>query len=84
MASHTLILTWPDGDGTRVLKAMQEHYGQVEDPEGSGIYRDMTVGETLARYDQSARESMTNIVLKYEQQVAAAAAIEGVEPVPIT
>ena len=84
MATHTLTLTWLDGDGTRIYNALKDHYGQIEDPEGSGIYRDMTVGETLDHYDSSARKSLSDLVYKFERQEVATVAVEDVDRVPIT
>jgi hypothetical protein len=84
MATHTLTVVYPDGDGPRIITALKSHYGQIEDPEDSGIFRDMTTGESLDRFDASIRQALRHIVLKEERQAAVAAASAAIEEVPIT
>jgi len=81
MATRNVTITYPDGDGPRVLAALKAHYGQILD---NGVMRDRTNAEALAAFDASVKLSLRHIVQKYERETAAKAASDAIQEVNVS
>lgn len=78
MASKNFTVTYPDGDEARIRQALKTHYGQIEDPVGSGTFRDRTGPEAWAAFEDSCKRSLRHIVRNVEKEAAKAVAEAGV------
>lgn len=70
MANINLSITIPDAHVPRVLAGLRGHWGPVEDPVGSGVFRERTQAELVALLRQLVRDSVRNIVTNQEAQAA--------------
>lgn len=81
MATRTLTITYSDANAPRFNQALKAHYGQIEDPVGSGIYRDRTTAEAWAEFERGCKSALKDIVRRVERDAAVAqAAASVVEP----
>lgn len=71
MATFNLAITYPDGEGPRILTALKAHYNNP----------DMTNAEAIEAFRQSVRNSLRDIVFRQEQDAARVAADASVTPV---
>ena len=78
MASKNITVTYPDGDEARFRSALKQHYGQIEDPAGSGIMRDRTGPEAWDAFAESCKMSLRHLVRRVEKDNAAKAAADAV------
>ena len=78
MATINLNLTVPDAQVPRVVAALSRKFGQIDDPPGSGIFRDRTNAELLALLREDIRLTVINLVKRYEQDAAIVTARTGV------
>jgi hypothetical protein len=83
MASKNVTITYPDGDQSRINQALKAHYGQVEDPPGSGTFRDRTNAEAWNEFESSCKRSLRHLVRNVEKEAARAAAEAGVADVGV-
>jgi hypothetical protein len=70
MATINLNLTVPDAQVPRVVAALSKKFGQIDDPLGSGIFRDRTNAELLALLREDVRQTIISAVKRFEQQTA--------------
>lgn len=74
MATKNITVTYPDGDEARMRKALKAHYGEIEDPTGSGSYRERTGPEAWAAFEASCKKSLRHLARKAERDAAVKAA----------
>ncbi len=84
MATRNIAVTYPDGAAAKIIAALKWHYGQGEDPPGSGTMRARTNAEALGAFDAGVRNALKDIVLRYDRQVARDAADATVVETPVT
>lgn len=70
MAQITLTITIPDEHEVQQGCGLRAHWGQVEDPPGSGIFRDLTKTEIRDKLQILTRATIRNIVTNQESQAA--------------
>jgi hypothetical protein len=63
VAQISLTITIPDEHLPRVLAGLRLHYGKVQDPPGSGTFRDLTQAELRDRLQVLMRDSVRNMVI---------------------
>lgn len=71
----------PDAQMPRVQAALHSHFGQVDD--GNGGLRDMTSAEITERFRKLVINTMKNIVVNHETQIAMDAVRESIEAVTV-
>lgn len=84
MATKNITIIYPDGDEARFRQALKAHYGRIEDPPGSGTFRDRTGPEAWNAFELSCKKSLRHIVRNVEREAAKAAAEAGVTDPDIT
>lgn len=84
MATLNLAINIPDDQVTRMRTALRTHWGQVEDPPGSGTMRDLTNAELTEKLRTSLVSSIKDIVRRVEADAAKAAAEAGVAHIDAT
>ena len=67
MSDFTLNITIPDDKVTVMVAAMNWQYGQIEDPPGSGTYRDRTAGELKVFINAQTIQALKDIFTRYER-----------------
>lgn len=70
MATLNFSITIPDASLPRIIAGLRLHYGQVEDPAGSGTFRDLTQAEIVAKLRQLMVDSIRNMVVNQEVYAA--------------
>lgn len=75
MATQNIPITYPDGQGPRIMAALKA---------ASGGGAEMTNAQALAWLALGVRTRVRDIVLAYEREQAVAAASAGVTPVDVT
>lgn len=70
MAILNLSITIPDAHVPRVIAGLRGHWGKVEDPAGSGVFRERTQAELVALLRQLVRDTVGNIVTNQEASAA--------------
>lgn len=83
MATKNITITFPDGDEARMRQVLKAHYGQIEDPPDSGIYRDRTGPEAWAAFEASCRRSLRHLARNVERAAAVKAAEDALKDVEI-
>lgn len=78
MASFNLLITYPDGEGPRIVAALRKRYTELQ-PDGSVTVP--TQGQVIELFRQSVLGSLRDIVLSTERDSAVQAAVAGVVPV---
>lgn len=84
MAVKNITVTYPDGDEARFRNALRAHYGEIEDPVGSGTMRPRTGPEAWAAFEASCKKSLRHIIRNAEKEAAKAAAEAAVVDANIT
>lgn len=84
MAQLTFTITVPDVAVPRIMSALRSHFGQVQDPPDSGIFRDMTDVELRERFRALVRDTLKNMVLNQEIHEATQTVRADVTALPIT
>jgi hypothetical protein len=84
MAVINLAVTIPDNQVARMQAALQTWWGLVEDPPGSGQFRDLTNAELTERLRQGVVRNIRDIVKRVEADAAKAAAEAGVTEPNVT
>ena len=78
MAVINLAVTIPDDQVVRMRAALRTWWGKVEDPLGSGQFRDLTNAELTERIRLGVVRNIRDIVKRVEADAAKAAAEAGV------
>jgi hypothetical protein len=84
MAQLNFTITVPDAAVPRIMAAMRGHWGQVEDPPGSGTFREMTNAELQERFRKMMIDTLRNMVLNREVYEATETVKADVSGVSIT
>jgi hypothetical protein len=69
---------------TRLLAACREEFGKIEDPPGSGQFRDRTQAECDAEITVRHRAALKDLVLRVEREAAKKAAADGITEISLT
>ena len=69
-ADFYLSITITDNSVQDVVAALNWHYGQVEDPADSGIYRDRTGAELRALVNAGTIQAIKNIYVRHQRYLA--------------
>lgn len=70
MATISISIDIPDAALPRVLAGLRAHFGQVETFTGSGVLRDLTQAEVVAKLKQLLIDSIRNMVVNQEVYAA--------------
>jgi hypothetical protein len=77
MATRNITITYPDGQGARIVAALKTHYGPITEGEPP-VQRERTNAEAFAAFEASVKNSLRHIVRSVEQEAARQAANAGV------
>lgn len=77
MATQTITLTYPDGQGTRIMAALKAAAATEAIPTP-------TNAQALAWFTGTVKASLRDVVLRYERDAAVAAAAAAVTPADVT
>lgn len=66
------------------MAALRSHWGRVEDPPGSGVFREMTNAEVQERFRILVRDTLKNLVLNREVYLATQTVKEDVSGIAIS
>jgi hypothetical protein len=83
MATINLVITVPDAQLDRVRNGLKAFWGKIEDPPGSGQFRDMTNAEVIERLRKETIGNIKRMVLKAET-LAAEKALQTISEVDAT
>lgn len=77
MATHSIVLTYPDGQQIRILNALKAAAATTAVP-------NPTNAQALAWFTTTVQSSLRDVVLRAEKETAVTAAAAGVVPVDVT
>jgi hypothetical protein len=83
MATINLAIVVPDDQVSRMRDGLRAFWGQIEDPPGSGQFRDMTNAEVIERLRKETIGNVKRMVLKAET-LAAEKALQNIAEVDAT
>ena len=66
MAVLNFSITVPDAAVPRIMAGLRSHWGQVEDPPGSGTFRDLTDAEVREKFRVLVKDTLRNLVMNRE------------------
>jgi hypothetical protein len=84
MATRTLTINYADANQARFNAALKTHYGQIEDPPGSGTMRARTTPEAWDAFEKSCKSALRDLVRNVEREAARVAAEASVAETDIT
>ena len=77
MASHNITVTYPDGQGTRIMAALKDAAKTEDVP-------NPTNAQALAWFTGTVKHSLRDVVLRYEREVAVKTAADAVKAPDVT
>lgn len=78
MATFNLLITYPDGEGPRIVAALRKRYSELN---AAGVLVVPTQAQAIEALRQSVLNSLRDIVLTEEREAAVAAAAASIVPV---